>query len=239
MKAHAASISGRGKQAPRSSKMTKRQPTKRPTKAMTERAFAPYALEIGHLARSWNQLQENLCLIFTRVVRADNTNIGQAIWYALRSDLTQREVLKAACSAFGAVDTRNRPTAINDIEWLTTKTYELSDQRNTAIHLPFMIGIDTTTRKMVVMPHYFSNNRFSKKLKGKDDVLKELFYYRAKSDCLKDYAVAIWFALGNPVRQWPSKPSLPTREQVKYPTAWGRKKIAKSLPHPVSIKKAR
>jgi hypothetical protein len=212
--------------------MIKRQPTKRPTKAMTERAFAPYAVEIGHLARSWNQLQETLCLIFTRVVRADNANIGQAVWYALRSDLTQRDVLKAACKALGAVDTRKRPTAVKDIEWILKNTAGLSDQRNTAVHLPFMIGRDTVTKEMVVMPHFFSNNRFSQGLKDKDDVLKELFYCRVQIDCLKDYALAIWFALGHPERQWPSKPSLPTREQVKYPTAWGRKKIAKSLPHP-------
>lgn len=213
--------------------MTKPLHTKRPTKAITDRAFAPYALEIGHLARSWNQLQENLCLIFTRVVRADNTNIGQAIWYALASDRTQRDILKAACNAFGAIDTRNRSTALDDIDWLLAKVNEVADQRNAAVHLPFMVGRDTATKEMVIMPHYFSNNRFSRKLKDRDDVLKELFYYRVKSDYLKDYAIAIWFALAMSERQWPSKPSLPTREQVKYPTVWSRKKIAKSIPHPL------
>jgi hypothetical protein len=199
---------------------------------MTERAFAPYALEIGHLARSWNQLQENLCLIFTRVAIADNTNIGRAIWYAVRSDLGQREMLKAACGAPGAIDRRNRPTALNDISWLLKTTNGLAEQRNAAVHLPIIIGRDTTTREMVIMPHYFSNNRFSTQLKDKGDVLKELFYYRAKSDCLNDYAVAIWFALAMPERRWPSKPSLATRDQLKYPTAWGRKKFPKAIPHP-------
>src|ERR1700722_15244380 len=116
--------------------MTKSQLTRRPTKAMTERAFTPYALEIGHLARSWNQLQENLCLIFTRVATADNTNIGRAIWYAVRSDLSQREMLKAVCGAPGAIDKRNRPTALNDIGWLLKTANGLAEQRNAAVHLP-------------------------------------------------------------------------------------------------------
>jgi hypothetical protein len=83
---------------------------------MTERVFAPYALAIGHLARSWNQLHENLCLIFCRVATRTNTNIGHAIWYDLKSDRVQRGVLKAACGAPGAIDTKNWPTALEDID---------------------------------------------------------------------------------------------------------------------------
>jgi hypothetical protein len=147
-------------------------------------------------------------------------------------------MLKAACGAcgaFGAIDKTNRPTALKDIDWLLAKVTELAEQRNAAVHLLFMIWTDTATREMVIMPHYFANNRFSTKLKDKDDILKELFYYRAKSDCLKDYAISVWIALAMPERQWPSKPSLPTRERLKYPTEWGRKKIAKSMPHPFRI----
>jgi hypothetical protein len=158
------------------SEMTRAQLSRHPTKAMTERAFAPYASEIGHLARSWNQLQENLCLIFTRVAIANDANFGRAIWYAVRSDLTQREMLKAACGVFGAIDKRTRPTALKDIDWLLNETNGLSHQRNAAVHLPFMIGRDTVTREMVIMPHYFANNRFSIQMRDKDDVLKELFY---------------------------------------------------------------
>jgi hypothetical protein len=187
---------------------------RRPTKVMTERVFAPYALAIGHLARSWNQLHENLCLIFCRVATRTNTNIGHAIWYDLKSDRVQRGVLKAACGAPGAIDTKNWPTALEDIDWLLEKTRGVADQRNAALHAPFMVGMETTTREMIIMSDFFPHNPFSKQLRGKD-ILSEISYYRVKCDILKEYAVSIWMALGHSERAWPSRPSWPNREQAK------------------------
>jgi hypothetical protein len=181
---------------------------------MTDRAFAPYALQIGHLSRSWNQLHENLCGIFARVVSPHNRNIAYAIWHEQRSDRTQRGMLRSACEAHGAIDTNNRQTAIDDIRWMLERCRDLADQRNIAIHAPMFVGMDTATGEFMVEPHNFQNNPNANRLYGKA-ILHELRYFRAKSDALKEYALKIWFALGHTERTWPQRPTLPTREQLK------------------------
>ena len=45
----------------------------------------------------------------------------------------QRGVLKASCEAPGAIDTKNWPTALEDIDWLLEKTRGVADQRNAAL----------------------------------------------------------------------------------------------------------
>lgn len=195
----------------------------RPTKSMTDEAFVPYALEIGHLTRSWNQLHENLCAIFARVVSPHNQNIAYAIWHEQKSDRTQREMLRAACEAYLAIDKANRPTAVDDITWMLDRCRDLADQRNVAIHAPIFVGMDTSTGVFSVIPHHFQNNPQAKRL-VEAPILDEFKYYRAKSDALKDYTLKIWFALGHVERAWPERPILPTRVPAKTRTQSNRKK---------------
>jgi hypothetical protein len=46
-----------------------------PSKKTINNAFAPFAMEIGKLTRSWNILQENLGEIFAQIVNDTNHNI--------------------------------------------------------------------------------------------------------------------------------------------------------------------
>jgi hypothetical protein len=61
-----------------------------------EKVFAPYAREVGNLVASWNQLHERLGELFSVIVRKDQPGIALAIWYSTRSDLAQRQMLRAS-----------------------------------------------------------------------------------------------------------------------------------------------
>jgi hypothetical protein len=198
--------------------MTKSPSVRRPTTRMTDRAFAPYALAIGHLTRSSNRLQETLCGIFVRLVTPTNLNIGWAIWGQVKSDATQREMIGAASGAPGAINKKLRPNAADDIKWTLKMAQELSGQRNAAVHSPFFVGQNTLTKEMTVGPHYFQNNKFALQFKKVENILVELEYYRMKADTINDYALRVHFALGHEDRPWPKRLVMPSREEAKSRT---------------------
>jgi hypothetical protein len=113
---------------------------RRPSAKQIEKAFAPYALEIGQLTRAWNALHDNLGQIFSQIVSPLNNNISGAVWYSPTSDAAQRKMLKAAYLAWGAIDTKTHPHAKDDIKWLIDEVQVLADQRNDAIHAPILVG---------------------------------------------------------------------------------------------------
>jgi hypothetical protein len=85
--------------------------------ARARKAFDPFAKEIGHLTRAWNMLHDDLGLIFARLINPANPNIGRAVWHSIRSDLAQREAIKAASLASFAIDKKIHPKAGDDIQW--------------------------------------------------------------------------------------------------------------------------
>jgi hypothetical protein len=100
----------------------------------------PYALEIGQLTRARNALHDTLGEIFTQIVSPSNANVSRAIWYSIMSDKTQRDILKAAYLAWGAIDPKKHPKAKEDIKWLIKTVDNLGFQRNDAIHAPILVG---------------------------------------------------------------------------------------------------
>jgi hypothetical protein len=183
---------------------------KGPTEKQLDTAFKPLAIEIGKLTRSWNMLHEHLAQIFARIVNPENVIIPLAIWYSTSSDRSQREMLRAAAASFGAINTKNHPTAKDDIEWLLNQCNSLSDQRNDALHAPLAITSDST-KKIEVISHYFLGNPRARKLKDKN-LFDQIRWYRDKTEVLKNYALAIWFHLGQH-RSWPQRPLMPTLGQ--------------------------
>ena len=82
-----------------------------------------------------------------------------------------------------------------------------SGPRNVTIHAPFFVGQNTSTKEMIVGPHYFQNNKFARQLKKLENILVELEYYRMKADTINDYALRVHFALGHEDRPWLKKDS--------------------------------
>jgi hypothetical protein len=147
--------------------------------------------------------------LFSRIVNDDNINIPLAVWYSTPSDRTQREMLRAAVNAFGALNTKKRPTAKDDIKWLLNQCDQLADRRNDALHAPLVIS---GSRKTIeILPYYFFGNPRALKLKDKN-ILDQVGWYRATAETLRGYALSLWFHLGQQ-DSWPEKPLTPTLGQ--------------------------
>jgi hypothetical protein len=191
-----------------------------------EKAFREHAIEIGHLARSWNRLHDNLGEIFSQIVSPQYPFVSLRIWHSIMSDRTQREMLKIAYQTKGALDTKRFPQAEDSLKWLIGEAQKLADRRNDAIHAPFRVGIQVFNDfKIIVEPDTGHENPRAKKLEGKD-VLSELKFYRASSDTLLEYSTAISrsFFLDAP---WPQKPTMPTLSPCRNHKATRRKNAPK------------
>ena len=148
------------------SKIQKR--PQRPTERQFEKAFAPYALEIGQLARAWNALHDNLGQIFSQIVSPARPNISTAIWYSTQNDRAQRNMLMEAYLAVGAINSKTHPKAKDDIKWLIDQVQHLADRRNDAIHTPISVGMSVASREMIIKPDIFYGNPRARKLYGKE-----------------------------------------------------------------------
>lgn len=184
-----------------------------PSENTIDNAFAPFAMEIGKLTRSWNILQENLGEIFAQIVNDTNHNIPLAVWYSTHNDRAQREMLRRAYASFGAINNRRHPMAKEDIKWLLDRCDSLADQRNDALHAPLMLAISESNKTIEVMPAYFLGNPRALKLKNKN-ILEELRWYRESAETLREYALSIGFYLGQDGTSWPEKPLMPTLGQT-------------------------
>ena len=189
-------------------KLATRRKKKKGTPAQFDRAFTPVAVEIGHLARNWNALHENMGLIFSAMISPDRKALLLAVWHSPPSDRTQREMLRAALGRW-RLERPHLSAVSNEIEWLLNKTEELSGKRNDALHAPLHVLMNTTTYVFNVEPNYFWGHPMAKRLQGKD-VLLEISKIRAQATCLMKWAGAIWLHLES-ARPLPQKPAWPTR----------------------------
>ena len=130
-----------------------------------EKVFAPYAREVGKLVASWNQLQERLGKLFSVIVRKDHPGIALAIWHTTRSDLAQRQMLRASSEAAAAAGLFPEQAKKDDIKWLLDRTDELAQQRNDAIHAPVAFFTDQDGTRL--MTEYFFGSPRALSLKDK------------------------------------------------------------------------
>lgn len=188
-----------------------------PTTRELNKAVRLYALELARLTIEWNHLHENLANLFWRSTGITNGAIPLAIWHSIRSDLAQRQVLRAAAQQMYA----HNKQAKDEIEWvLDTIDNKLSNRRNDAIHAPIIFegGPHETTP---VIPSHTMNPR-ALSLKGKV-IMKELVWYRDMARCLRLYARELHRALKpNTLKPWPTRPLLPTLGS--QPPAKGKRK---------------
>jgi hypothetical protein len=197
---------------------------RRASQRYTAPEFKPYVTALGQLALAWNDLQESLADLFWTAmmngppVAGDVVNYAALwVWHSIRSDRSQREMLKAAINR-SSVDWK-RPKFQEDANWLLKKIVGLEDRRNDAIHSPLFL----TTRSLwgvglgpeKIAPAVWLFNPRAIKLSERTQLLSEFRYCRDTSITLADYARAINGALINPRRPWPDKPSLPNPGKKK------------------------
>jgi hypothetical protein len=194
----------------------------------TSPEFKPYALAVGQLNLAWNDLQESLAgLFWTTMLYAQPPRAGDVenyaplwVWHAIKSDRSQREMLKAAIEH--SPTDWGRPSFKKDGKWLADRAEELENDRNDAIHAPLfsvnrsLYGLAAASVEKVA-PAYWLFNPRARSLASKANLLDEFRYCRDYAITLSDYARSIDKALGNPESPWPKKPQLPKRKQRKSP----------------------
>jgi hypothetical protein len=197
-----------------------------------ERQFKPLALELGWITYEWNRLQETLAELFSDTLGGD-PNIAFKVWHSVRSDLTQREMLRAAVDHKSATATVELKPAWDEALWLIKEATDLSYKRNDALHAP--LAFITLSDKIEILPLHFFGNPKAKKLAPKE-LLKEFQWYRASGAVLADYAMDLHYSIIAP-EHFPlrGRPVLPSLGQKATPTRSPRRKKPKStLPQPQS-----
>ena len=167
----------------------------------TTRAFRPYAIAIGEVALLGR-------LFWT--VSGPTRYIALAVWYSIKVDRAQRDMLRAAAQA--AYANSSTAKALEDIEWILSEANKIEDLRNDALHSPVILFGNKTKQDPVPADH-FGHIR-AKKLSEKD-FLKEFRRFRDTATTLRDFAAKIDMAIAAPHRGWPKTPRLPIRGETR------------------------
>jgi hypothetical protein len=88
-----------------------------PTDNERKAAFEAYAAAVGKVAHAWNYLHEQLGKLFL-VISGAEREVALAIWYSVKSDRAQRDMLRAAVNATNSKRSREVTKAPDDLKWL-------------------------------------------------------------------------------------------------------------------------
>jgi hypothetical protein len=174
-----------------------------------------YFLALGKVAHAWNHMQEGLGVLFCRVAELDNS-MGMAIWHALRSDKSQRDMLNAAVKSAAQVEdwAAKFPHAERSITDLVKAIHGFSDKRNATIHAPCSVIPGEEDLEIFAVAAFGNPN--AQKLRGKD-ILAEFAWYEATADTYGRYVRDLQFALSDARAPWPDKPRMPSLGQKSDP----------------------
>jgi hypothetical protein len=171
-------------------------------------AFESYFMAAGRVVHAWNDMQEELGRLFCDITGMSGS-MGMAVWHSLRSDLAQRQMLKAAIEQkAGEYDFGRRfPKAQADIGALLGEINKLSDRRNAAVHAPCSIVANKGEIEIFPIPWFGNPN--AAKLAGKN-ILAEFEWYERTAIVYRSHVRQIAYALSHPEEPWPDKPRKPT-----------------------------
>jgi hypothetical protein len=132
-------------------------------------------------------------------------------WNSIKSDRTQREMLRDALKAYfqswlGLATLQSYPTADKDFDWLLVEVGKLEDARNNAVHGPLVLdrkGGDT------VFPSPLIANPRAKRLQElidkRESLLAEFRRCRETAICLRDYGWRMDLLMSRGRGAWPEK----------------------------------
>jgi hypothetical protein len=208
-----------------------------PPRPATDKAFEPYAMEIGFLLREWNDLQEQLLSLFITLLRWPNEEIARSIWYAVQNDRSQRRMLLGVASALynpshpsckiTKLQRYNDPSRVafwDEILWIIERTDTLGSSRDAAAHSPVAILVGDP---LEFIARHYHRNPLAETLRGKQ-LLTEFKLYRDKASALRKHAEAINQHIKSekplPLPQRPPWPARPGARQGAKSTHKGRAK---------------
>lgn len=187
----------------------------------TSHEFRPYVSALGRLTLAWNDLQESLAGLYWTLNLPGPPSAGDSftyaplkVWAAVKSDRTQRDMLRAVVNQ--DADNWGRPALEADALWLLKEAGKLADARNDAVHSPLyevdksLYGMGNTPGVKVAPAWWLSNPR-ALNLSKHTDLLAEFRYCHDTAIVLSDYGQALNNALVNRGQPWPRRPTMPTR----------------------------
>jgi hypothetical protein len=180
-----------------------------PRMRFTSPEYRPYATALGQIALAWNGLHERLAFFFCGLMGGGNVAHYYAVWYAVKNDRSQRDMLMAAAKADVSGLSSYFPTLIDDITWVWKKCNDVEDARNDALHSP-LISLHGEVHPNSYMGHFRAG-----KLAKKGDLMAELRWCRVASTVLSDYVYELDRSTTDISRPWPDRPKWPTREDTK------------------------
>ena len=195
-----------------------------------DKAFETYALAIGFMIREWNDLQEQLRLLFSTIIALPNEELSKAIWHAIPVDRFQRAMLRdTARIIFDPVGLRKTEAQqkadaalLEEIEWIIEKADSTGRLRDDAAHAPLSLLLDWEENweggtldfvAKAFIAHQHGGHPIAVKLKGKE-LIAEFTYYRERMLALRKYTQEIDLYLSHG-REWtfPQRPTLPAPPQ--------------------------
>ena len=165
------------------------------------------ALHLGRIAFAWNLLHDRLGKLFTVLATPHNERAGWAIWHSLKSDLAQRDMLRALIAELlGETDPlRAQITeALNAINGLQA-------DRNNALHAPYWIVSQDGESKLA--PYDVNGNRLATPLSGRN-LETELGSYRENILKMWSFTMLLIASATYPPDQRPPLPPTPRLQRV-------------------------
>jgi hypothetical protein len=189
--------------------------------------------DLGEVVRSWALLHDELAKLFHHLAGCDWW-LAYPIWHAIKSDLSQRDMLLALASAhkarlehFEDPDGGKKIAALEEIKWMLNETTRHSHRRNDLVHAPIIFKMDLDTDEWEARVSEWTNNPRAIKLAD-----TELFQYCSQciafAGTMKAYAQKLTETLaGQPL---PKRPPVPHTSQFPTRKQRIRQSKRKSLP---------
>ncbi len=188
----------------------------------------PFYLEIGRATVKWNELHEELGVLFAIILNTEfrYRTVGLAIWHKLPSDRLQRELLREAVLArYGKKGVFENVKIRETVELLLKESEAISDIRNDLIHAPLRVRssyiikedatfdhISTEVEPSDAYGHPRAKKMKTKMLSGRRLVDRYKLVTNTASELIK-FCENIIASLQDAKKPWPAKPKLPNRGQ--------------------------
>lgn len=192
-----------------------------------ERGFEPYVTAIGRLTLAWNSLHEAMARTFLILLAGANPDPDddrwakvQEMWHSVRSDLAQREMLRAVAKNPTTKELESFPRLGEDIDWLISDVNVHSGARNDAIHSPLILvsgknPLSTLEgRAFRIMPQYMGGNKMARRLLERE-LLADFRWCRDRTLVYRDFLAYVNRSLASASAPWPRRPSPPDRPPKK------------------------
>jgi hypothetical protein len=165
-----------------------------------------HASALGWVVLEWCRIYEELGLLFVELVNPDNRQALLAAWHAVKSDRTQRFMLRAV--AENSLCGRRAPLR-RRILWAIGQLDSMENKRNDAVHAPVAIGLDENMVRVAVFPMLTTGNPRAQALVG-NDLEKHFRVYQRNTEAIRHYLESLrpFLRAGAPLDQLPRRPQL-------------------------------